>query len=546
MSQFNVAQLLSERVQKNPDGRCLIWSDEGVDRVQTFGDVERHTDAYAHGLRTFGIRPGDRVLLMERPGPRFISLTWSLFKLGAIPVLIDPGMGLPSLLKCVEKLRPDGLIGVRAAHLLRSLNAAPFRSVRRAVCTEGRWFGTPSLQRVQDFASGAFPLHHTEEDALAAILFTSGSTGPAKGVQYRHSIFRAQTLALQEMFDFQPGEVDMPGFPLFALFSTALGLTCVIPQLHPSRPGGAKPQRLLRAIQDWQVNNLQGSPAIWDRLGRYCRDYGVKLPSVRRVITFGAPISVAFLEMWEKLLDGHGEVYTPYGATEALPVSLITGSEVLRDTAEATRAGSGTCVGRPVAGLDVRVIGTGDEPIGEWRESLALAEGEIGEIVVSGPQVTWAYEGEPLATQASKISEQGKIWHRMGDLGYFDHAGRLWIVGRKNHRVEAGGLTYYPVCAEGIADQHPDVFRSALVGVGTQGEQRPVLVVELRNPKLDSGERNRIVREIRERLADHPLYKDVQEVLFHKDFPVDPRHNAKIDRTALAEWAREQKSEAKA
>lgn len=545
MSNFNVAQLLSDRVQANPHGRCLVWSEGGVDQVSTYGDVERQTDRYAHGLRTFGVRAGDRVLLMQRPGPRFLGLVWAMFKLGAVPVLIDPGMGLPSLLRCVEKLKPDVLVGVKAAHLLRTLNPRPFSTVRRAVCTDGRWLGASPLWTVEDAVSGRFTPHQTHEDALAAILFTSGSTGPAKGVEYRHSVFAAQAAALQSMFDFQPGEVDMPGFPLFALFSTALGLTCVLPQMHPSRPALADPARLLRQIQDWRVNNLQGSPAIWERLGRYCRDFGIKLPSVKRVITFGAPISVGFLEMWQRILDGNGDVYTPYGATEALPVSLINGREVLAETATDTRNGAGTCVGRPVLGTDVRVIETSNEPIAEWNDSLLLSPGQVGEIVVSGEQVTWAYDGEPLATQASKITNGDQVWHRMGDLGYFDGTGRLWIVSRKAHRVEGPQQFYYPVCAEGIADQHPDVLRSALVGVGSAPQQRPVLVVELQKTALfaDMAERNRIAREVKEKLAQHPVYKDVNQVLFHKSFPVDPRHNAKIDRTALAEWAAKEKLE---
>lgn len=382
-----------------------------------------------------------------------------------------------------------------------------------------------------------------KKEQLAAILYTSGSTGPAKGVEYRHGIFYAQVAALKEMFDFQPGEMDMPGFPLFALFSTALGLTCVLPELNPSRPASVEPARLVRAIHDWKIQNLQGSPAIWDKLGKYCRDYGIKLPSVRRVITFGAPISLDFIEMWRKLMDGRGDVYTPYGATEVLPVSLISGAEVMEETSTQTKDGGGTCVGHPVKGVQVRVIRTTDEPVAEWSEDLLLKVGEVGEIVVQTEQVTWAYFDDKEATQNSKILQGDKVWHRMGDLGYLDEQGRLWMVGRKSHRVQGKEHIYYPVCAEGMVDQHPDVLRSALVGMGKAPDQKPAMVIQLHKPKLqkDMAERNRIVREVKERLAAHPLYGEVKTVLFHKDFPVDPRHNAKIDREALGEWAEKQK-----
>ncbi len=540
---MNVAHLLSERVQADPDGRCLVYSQGGIDRVKTFREVESECDDYAHGLRTFGLRPGDKVLLMERPGPIFIALTWALFKLGCVPVFLDPGMGVKPLLRCIEQLKPDCLIGLRRAHILRSLHSKAFQSVRRAVVTDGRWIGASPLWRVSPPGAGPFAPHEVTKEQLAAILYTSGSTGPAKGVEYRHGIFHAQVAALKNMFDFQPGEMDMPGFPLFALFSTALGLTCVLPELNPSRPASVEPARLVRAIHDWKVQNLQGSPAIWDKLGKYCRDYGIKLPSVRRVITFGAPISLEFIEMWRKLMDGHGDVYTPYGATEVLPVSLISGAEVMEQTSDRTKEGAGTCIGLPVEGVEVRIVSTSDEPVTEWNDELLVREGEIGEIVVHGEQVTWAYFDDQEATQNSKILQGDKVWHRMGDLGYLDGEGRLWIVGRKSHRVQGPDHVYYPVCAEGIVDQHPDVLRSALVGLGKAPEQKPAVVLQLHKPKLhkDVAERNRIVREVKELLAGHALYGDVKTVLFHKDFPVDPRHNAKIDREALAEWAEKQK-----
>ena len=539
---MNVAQLLTDRVQANPQGRCLVHSQDGIDRVMTFAEVERICDEHAHGLRTYGLRPGDRVLLMERPGPTFITLTWALFKLGCVPVFLDPGMGLKPLLSCIEKLRPDALIGVQRAHLLRTFHSQSFASVRRAVCTDGRWLGASPLWRVTNPGAGSFTPHQVKKEQLAAILFTSGSTGPAKGVEYRHEIFVAQVAALKEMFGFQPGEMDMPGFPLFALFSTALGLTCVLPDLNPSRPASVEPARLVRSIQDWQINNLQGSPAIWDKVGRYCQDFGIQLPSVRRVITFGAPISLEFIQMWRKILAGRGDVYTPYGATEVLPVSLISGQEVMDEASSHSQAGGGTCIGLPVAGAQVRILRCTDEPVSEWNEELMMGVGEVGEIVVSAEQVTWAYHQDAVATQASKIIQGERVWHRMGDLGYLDGQGRLWIVGRKSHRVQGKDQVYYPVCAEGMANPHPDVLRSALVGLGQPGEQKPALILQLVKPKLmrDMAERNRIAREVRERLSEHPIYGEVKQILFHKDFPVDPRHNAKIDREALAVWAQKQ------
>ena len=534
---MNIALLLSDAFQRHREQPALIYREGGVDRSLSFGELEARCDAYAHGLRTFGMRGGDRVLLMERDGPRFVALTLACFKLGAVPVLIDPGMGVRNLLSCVETLRPDALVGIQKAQLLRSLYPGSFASVRRSVCTDGRWIGASPLWRIA--SSGRFTPVAASPDATAAILFTSGSTGPAKGVVYRHGIFWAQARALQSMFDFQPGERDMPGFPLFCLFSLSFGMTCVLPVLNSGKPASVQPERLVQAIQDWQVNNLQGSPAIWDKVGRYCRGRGIKLGSVRRVITFGAPISVDLIRCWHEVLVS-GDLYTPYGATEALPVSSISGREVLEETSRNAREGGGVCVGTPV--LEVRILKISDDAIPEWREELVLPAGQVGEIVVSGDQVTWAYDQQPEATRQSKIIQGDRLWHRMGDLGYLDTQGRLWVVGRKAHRIQGRDHQYFPVCAEAMVDEHPSVRRSALVGVGPLNDQQPVLIVEPWSSRLlnDPAEQNKLSRELRELLSKHPVYGDVKTVLYRDSFPVDARHNAKIHREELAGWAAEQ------
>lgn len=526
---MNVLELWKRQVEARPEGRALIWTEGGVDRCLSFLELDRMVDSFAHGLAKAGVTQGDRVLLLERPGPRFVALAWALFGLGAVPILIDPGMGVSRLLDCASRSGAAVLLGVRRAQLLHVLHGRRLGGIRLSICTEGFWPGTQSLDALADRYAGARPLRDTPDGELAAILYTSGSTGPAKGVNYTHSTFVAQTAALQAMFNFAADEIDMPGFPLFALFSGALGLTCALPQMDASRPAQASPARLLRTITDWNVHNLQGSPAIWLRLGEYCLARGLRLPSVRRVITFGAPISTRFQEVWHKLLGEHGEVWTPYGATEALPVSLIGGVEVLAETAELTAAGQGVCVGRPVPSIEVRIVPVSNEPMS------TLEAAEVGEIVVSGPQVTAAYDGDEAATRASKIIEDGKLWHRMGDLGRVDEQGRLWMLGRKSEQVQVDGVAWYPVAVEGIAERHPDVERAALVDAGG----KPALVLQLRKAPWhkDVAERNRISREVRERLAEHPPFDSLKEVLFKPDFPVDLRHNIKIDRAALGRWA---------
>ena len=523
---MNTGRILDEAARRDPLGRALIFSERGQDCIWTFADLLRRCDAYAHGLRTYGLRPGDRTLLMVRHGPTFIALTFALFKLGALPVLLDPGMGVGPLVKCIDRLQPDVLIGVRKAHLLRAAHGKSFQALRRAVCADGFWPGAASLARLAEPQAGPFPAHEARGADAAAILFTSGSTGPAKGVVYRHEIFYAQVEALRNLFGFAAGEVDMPGFPLFALFSVALGMTSVLPELDPSRPAQVDPGKLVRAIRDWRVTSLQGSPAIWTRVGEYCRDRSLQLPSVKRVVTFGAPIGLGLVRLWRQL---GAEIHTPYGATEALPVSTISGAE-LEALAPQTRAGAGVCVGRKAPGLDWQLLDISDEPV-----TGQVTPGDVGEVAVSGPVVTHEYDRLPEANAASKFEQEGRIWHRMGDLGRVDDEGRLWIVGRKAHRVQAPGHTFFPVCAEEMVD-HPEVRRCALVGVGEPGHQQPTLVVEPGSPRLlkDPAEQHKCARELKESLSG---YVTVKKVLFHPSLPVDPRHNAKIDREELARWA---------
>ncbi|MEW6279655.1 MAG: fatty acid CoA ligase family protein [Candidatus Eremiobacterota bacterium] len=540
---FNVAELLPRAAEQNPSGPALIyrpggWVASPSYAYMSFRELDERADAYARGLAGLGLERGQRVLMLVPQSPEFVALTFAVFKVGALPVMIDPGMGPALMFRCIAQARPEALIGIRKAHVARSLVRAPFATVRLNVSTDGLFPGAIPLSRLAD-RSGPFDAADTEEDEPAAILFTSGSTGPPKGVVYRHRIFRAQVELLRDTFGFTPGEVDMPGFPLFALFSTALGLTVVLPELDPSRPARCRPEKLVQAIQQWKVNNLHGSPAIWQRVGEYCREHQIRLPSVKRVLTFGASIPPDLLRTWADILPEASEVYTPYGATEALPVACITGREVLSQTSLLSAAGAGTCVGQPVPGVEVRILAITDDPIPTWRDDLVLPQGQFGEVAVCGDVVTWAYDGLLGETERAKIRDGERIWHRMGDMGYLDEQGRLWVLGRKSHRVEGRNQRYFPDAAEGMVNPHPRVARSALVGVGQPGQQEPVLVVEPRDREVayDAAEQKRLTPELLDLMRPHPLYRDVKTVLYHGNFPVDRRHNAKIHREELARWA---------
>lgn len=505
----------------------------------TFAELEGLTNRMANGLSEIGITRGMHVLVMLRPGVDFVGIIFALFKMGAVPVMIDPGMGIRRMLECIQQIEVHALIGIPPAHAIRILRRGSFRSLKHHVTVGKRWFwGGPTLDEITGSGSDLFEMAEETPTDPAAILFTSGSTGPAKGVVYEHGMFGAQVEMIQSYYGIQPGEIDLPAFPLFALFSTAMGMTAVIPDVNPSRPATVDPESFVRTINEYRVTNTFGSPAIWNKVSRFCVENGVTLPSIRRILIAGAPVPFQVIERLHRVIPADADVHTPYGATEALPVTSIAGRELSSDLQELTRRGAGTCVGRELPGIELRFIRLSDDPIAKWSEDLVVRDGEIGELVVAGRVVTKEYQNMPRATDLAKIADGDRVWHRMGDLGYRDKDGRIWFCGRKSHRVRTGRGTMYTDRCEPIFNEHPAVSRSALVGVGPPGAQRPIIVIEPAEGRLPNHQRAlALATELVAIAKTHPPTAEIKTVLFHPRLPVDVRHNAKINREQLVDWA---------
>jgi acyl-CoA synthetase (AMP-forming)/AMP-acid ligase II len=540
----NIAAALADRAAELPQTLAII---EPRRRAVTFRELHLTTDALALGLAAVGVTRGMRTVVMVPPSLEFYALTFALFKLGAVVVLIDPGMGVAGLGQCLAEAEPGAFIGVGKAHLARVLFGWGRRTVRIRVAV-GAWplWGTHSLPAIQKQGWGAGPtpepwqLADTTADELAAILFTSGSTGVAKGAMYTHAIFAEQVRLLREVYGIQPGEVDVPTFPLFGLFGPALGMTAVIPQMDFTRPGSVDPVKIFDAVTYYQATNLFGSPALIRRVGKFGAEHGVKLPSLRRVISAGAPVPVRAIEQFAGLLAPEAQVHTPYGATEALPVATIGSREILGETGRLAFEGRGVCVGRPVPGVRVEVIRISDEPIPNTGDDLRVPVGTIGEIAVQGRVVTRSYYNREEQTRLAKMADPaGGFWHRMGDVGYLDASGRLWFCGRKSQRVVTEAGTLFTIPCEGVFNAHPTVLRSALVGVRRAGGMMPVLCVE-RDPDGPALSDDRLREELAALGAAHDHTREIRTILFHPAFPVDIRHNAKIFREKLAAWAARQ------
>lgn len=544
----NFASRLSCMAHIQPHALALL-APAGYDRRgrasythYTFGQLDAESNAVAGALIKAGIGPGVRTVFMLKPGLDFLTFAFALFKIGAVLVGVDPGIGPRNIATCLSEVAPTAFIGVPLAHFFRRVMGWSRKTIRVNIHVGRKaWsidrFLLAERRRFPDPATAAeFPAA-VSRDSLAAIVFTSGSTGVPKGVIYTHETFHAQVDTLQATYGIGRGETDLTTFAHFSFHTIALGLTTVLADMDFTRPARADPRKIVEAIQSFGVTNLFVSPALLNVLGRYGQQTRVKLPSMKRVISAGAPVSTPAIRQVAQMLGPEAQVFTPYGATEVLPVSSIGSNELLADTCLLTERGRGVCVGVPCRDLEVRIIKISDQPIEKWSDDLCAISGECGEIVVRGPGVSREYYNRPQSNALAKIQAGDRgFFHRMGDLGYFDNQGRLWFCGRKSQRVKADSGVHFTVPCEFVFNAHPSVFRSALVPVSIAGKIQPALCVQLEK-HVKRHDRKRIREELLQLGNRYPQIRDIRNILFCSSFPVDARHNAKINRERLSEVA---------
>jgi acyl-CoA synthetase (AMP-forming)/AMP-acid ligase II len=378
----------------------------------------------------------------------------------------------------------------------------------------------------------------------AAIIFTTGSTGPPKGVQYTHQTFHSQIDMILEQYRIQPGGKDLSGFPLFGLFNAVMGTSTILPDMDPTRPADVDPPRLLDAIDQWQINQSFGSPALWTKMGLYCKSTGRRMESLKLVLSAGAPVPSRVLEQVRAAMHPDGKVFTPYGATEALPIASIESREVLQETSKLTNQGLGTCVGKRFAQVQWKVIEITDEPIATIEQVRQLPPGQIGELMVCSPSVTHRYVTRTDQNQLHKVlgsdpDGQPMVWHRMGDVGYLDPSDRFWFCGRKSHRVRTSRGPIFTEPIEAVLNTHPSVYRSALVPRGTSPDQKAVVIIEpWPEHRKDVQANLEIHQQQWQALISrfHPSLDIESFVVYPKRLPTDIRHNSKIFREELTDW----------
>ncbi|MFN5756270.1 MAG: alpha/beta fold hydrolase, partial [Planctomycetia bacterium] len=474
-----------------------------------FAALAARIQAYERGLAAAGLRAAERVIMLVSPGADFLALSYAVMGRGAVPVFIDPGMGVDAVVACMKEADPSGFIGVPKAHLLRLKAADLFRSLRFSVVA-GRLplFGAKRLRDLLVPAGAAPPPVSRQADDPALVAFTSGGTGRPKGVIYTNRMLSEQLAVFRTQFGFRGGEQDLPLLPVFSLFTSALGVGSIFPPLDPARPLALVPRQIVRVMRDLGNQTSFGSPTLWTKIAEYSRQTGTSLPELKRVFMAGAPVSQATLDL-VKATCPQAESFTPYGATEALPVTVAAADALRQDPPVLALSGEeGTPVGHAIDGVLLRVVEPLDGP--SSGPLVDCPERVIGEIVVSGETVSREYLARPEATAASKIREHGRVWHRMGDMGYLDAGGQLYFCGRQAHVVTTTEHTFHSVPVENVFNRHPHVSRTALIGVAGM----PARVVEPRAPALDAAGRRRLADELRAIGAADPVTAPIRRIYF--------------------------------
>lgn len=503
----------------------------------SFEDLHQLVNKYQRGLSELGLRSGDKVIMLVPPGREFVALSYAVAGRGAIPVFLDPGMGKDNLVRCINEIQPQAFIGSLKAQILRLIMRKSMRHLKFHLTVSPFPIGSKHVSFLEKFS--AQPLSEAVAPEVALIAYTSGATGAPKGVLFTNEMIREQLRIFSEEFGLEAGKKDLPLLPIFSLFTVALGVCSVFPPIDVANPISLDTVKTLRLMHDFGINYSFGSPTLWNKIAEYCTRVSENLPSIEKVFMAGAPVSSEILQR-VKSIAPNGEAFTPYGSTEALPVSIIS-SKAIQAFGEVTAHGGeiGTPLGKVVKGVTLRVIENVEGEIKDGSEMRDVTPFTIGEIVVNGQNVSRSYFERPAATHLAKVKDNTTVWHRMGDMGYLDGEGNLFFCGRKAHIVRCNGRTYFSVPTERIFNAHPKVRRSALVSLFGGKEVGIVVEPHPRYFPESEAERMAFAAELLELGRGASIAQGIHKFFFHPSFPVDARHNAKIFREQLGVWASE-------
>ncbi len=520
----NLAHVLLERARTMPEATALIQHDRRV----TFAELEQRSARGASILRRARLRQGDAVLVFQPVSVELYVALLAIFRLGLTAMFVDPSAGLAHLERCCALGRPRGFIGPWKAQALRLVSGA-LRGIERTFLTGGGWWPGPVTQRWHSLQENA-PAHEEIEpvpaDFPALLTFTSGSTGQPKAAVRTHGFLLAQHHALSESLALAAGEVDLATLPVFVLANLASGVTSVLPDADLRRPARFNTGPVARQIAAYRPTRSAGSPAFFERL----LDEVVPLNAFTKIYLGGAPIFPGLLTRLRAATGPGAEIVVVYGSTEAEPMAEFSARELTDADLATMRTGGGLLVGAPVPSVRLRVVrDRWGEPLGAMSAdefaAVSCATGEAGEIVVSGGHVLPGYlHGH--GDEETKFRVDGVTWHRTGDAGRLDAAGKLWLLGRCAAKVADARGVQYPLAVECAAVLLLDTARRcAFVGAA----DRRTLLIEAKTPR-----RGAVSADDLARLKTLLPWAGLDEVRLVRTVPVDRRHNAKVDYIALA------------
>ncbi len=507
---MNIAAILEAQAARCGDRPAIVERGRAI----SFAALDRAVASAAAELADAGLAAGMRALVFAPMSAVLYTAMIALFRLRVTAVFVDPSAGRARLDACVVRSRPDAFVAVPRAHWLRAWSPA-IRAIPLKAAIGGWLPGAPAIgRRVRH--------RHRSVEACdpatpAIVTFTSGSTGLPKAAVRTHGFLLAQHRALVESLGLAPGEVDLCTLPIFLLANLASGVTSVIPDADLRAPGSIDPAPVLAQIRAHAPSRTVASPAFLGRLAAVAR-----LDSFRRIFTGGAPVFPNTLDAIAAAAP-HSAVVAVYGSTEAEPIADFDRRDITADDRASMTAGGGLLAGRPVPCIQLRILpdrwGTPIGPMdGEALEREALPTGTAGEIVVAGHHVLHGYlDGE--GDSETKIHAGSVIWHRTGDAGRLDPAGRLWLLGRCSAKAVDEHGVLYPLAVECAASEIPGVVRTAFV----LHRGRRILAAEI------AGEPAALRGSLMRQLS----WARLAEVVLVDRIPVDRRHNAKVEYPAL-------------
>ena len=543
----NVISYLERHRREFPERTALRWVDpadvaawdgrheSALPHQQiSYGEFAVMVDAVATGLAKLGITKGDRVIIFLPMSVLMYTAMFAVQRLGAISVFLDSWARSNHLGASAACARPRAMISHKAAFDLISTVPEFADMPLRIIAGPGRDAShTAQLEELLK-TSGQVDVAPVTSEFTALITFTTGSSGTPKGANRTHRFLSAQHEALSQVVPYTPEDSDMPAFPIFSLNNLASGVTTILPAIDLARPSPRDAAAMVSQILHEKLTCSTLSPSMLNGVSRYCLDHGLTLPSLRRVVTGGAPISEDNVRDFKRIAPD-SEVWVLYGSTEVEPMAHIEAAEMLAHAKnpDPEIVEDGVNVGHVSEDLESKFIRIVDGPIDlgttSW-EDLEVAPGEVGEFIVTGDHVCRDYSNNEEAFRKTKIlDEQGRVWHRTGDLARQDAKGYLWMVGRIHNAIERGGKYYFPVRAEVILKRLPFVRQGAFLGLpDAQLGSRTAVVLELSDKSADPA---LVVREAARLFAKNGVPVDSLFVVDH--IPMDPRHHSKVEYAVL-------------